>query len=133
MAYQLEPDAADVPDAHHQAVAPAGADDLLEDTGAVRPLEGLEQVGAQAGGHGRAREDVGPRADEQVAIGGAPARDRLAELARAIRAVEAAVDHHDAALDLGVAVERQVPDLLGGEGVVRGEAVPHHDATSEEV
>jgi hypothetical protein len=79
------------------------------------------------------RASRGARADQQVAVGGAPARDRLAELARAVGAVEAAVHDHDAALDARVAVERQVPDLLGGDRIVRGEAVHHDDAPAEEV
>src|SRR5262245_43234855 len=133
VAHELEPDSPDVPDAHHQAVAPAGADDLLEDAGAVHALERREQAGAQAGRDRRAREDVGSRADQQVAVRGPPARDRLAELARAVGAVEAAVDHHDAPLDARVTVQGQVPDLLGGDGVVRGEAVHHDDVPPEEV
>src|SRR5262245_40360660 len=133
VAHELEPDPPDVPDAHHQAVAPAGADDLLEDAGAVHAFERREEPGAEPGRDRRAREDVGARADQQVAVRGPPARDRLAELARAVGAVEAAVDHHDAPLDARVAVQGQVPDLLGGDGVVGGEAVHHDDVPPEEV
>ena len=66
-------------------------------------------------------------------VRGRPARQRLPELARAVGAVEPAVEHHEPRLAVAVARDREIPDAFGGDRIVRGEAVHEHHAAPEEI